>query len=180
MRRIEICVTFVLVFVLIGICASAQDSGEAIEVRGDIIKPRQWPVRDLKQQFAKEIQTVKFTTGTDQSQHTGTGIPLVSLLQAATPKTETTPKHYDLSFLVILEGRDSYRVYFSLAELLPACGHASAWLIVDMDGKPLPDKEAPVRLVVLSDQGHDRYLYGIARITLVDGTKLAGRLSAGR
>jgi hypothetical protein len=33
--------------------------------------------------------------------------------------------------------------------------------------------------VVSSDQGHDRYLYGIAALTLVDGTRLAARLAGG-
>ncbi len=170
-------VTALAVFVL-GLGAYAQDL--TIDIGGDVLNPRQWTPSDLKQRFAKEIQTVKFSTGIDQAQHTGTGILLVSLLQAAGPKVEKTPKHYDLSFFVLLEGRDKYRVYFSLAELLQACGHAQAWLLLDMDGKPLAENEAPARLAVLSDQGHDRYLYAIARITLVDGTKIADQRSAGR
>ena len=165
---------------LLGQCARAQESAASFAVQGDILNPRQWTVSDLRQQFAKEIQTVRFTTGTDQKQHTGTGVPLITLLQAATPKTEKVPKHYDLTFLVILEAHDNYRVFFSLAELLPACGRAQAWLILDTDGKALQGKEAPVRLAILSDQGHDRYLYGIASVTLVDGTKLAAQLSARR
>jgi DMSO/TMAO reductase YedYZ molybdopterin-dependent catalytic subunit len=161
-------------------CAEAQDSVTTLAVRGDVLKPGQWSVADLKQQFAKEIQTVKFTSGADKEQHMGTGVPLVSLLLAATPKTEKVPKHYDLTFLVILEALDHYRVFFSLAELLPACGHSQAWLVWEVDGKALSSKEAPIRLVVLSDQGHDRYIYGITSITLVDGTKLAARLPAGQ
>jgi DMSO/TMAO reductase YedYZ molybdopterin-dependent catalytic subunit len=162
------------------VCAYAQQNVTSIEIGGDILKPRQWTISDLKQQFAKDIQTVKFSTGTDQAQHSGTGIPLLSLVQAGEPKNESTPKHYDLSFFVIIEARDNYRVYFSLAELLPACGNAQAWLVWDMDAKALPEKEAPVRLVVSSDKGHDRYIYGIARVTLVDGTKLAARLTLGK
>lgn len=160
--------------------ATAQDSVPLIDIRGDVLNARQWTVSDLKQKFADELKSIKYTTGTDNEQHTGTGIPLISLLQASTPRTEKIPKHYDLTFLVILEAKDNYRVYFSLAELLPACGHAQAWLILDMDGKALPGKEAPVRLAVLSDQGHDRYLYGISSITLVDGTKLAAQLPSVR
>lgn len=151
-----------------------------IAVRGDVLKPGQWAAADLKQQFAKEIQTVKFTSGTDKEQHMGTGVPLISLLQAAAPKTETVPKHYDLTFLVILEALDHYRVFFSLAELLPACGHAQAWLIWNVDGKSLSGKEAPIRLIVSSDAGPDRHIYGIASITLVDGTKLASQLISGK
>jgi len=32
----------------------------------------------------------------------------------------------------------------------------------------------------VSDKGHDRYIYGIASVTLVDGTKLASQLAAGK
>ncbi len=170
----------IYVLLSFSLCANAQDSAASIDVRGDVLNARQWTVLDLRQKFADELKPIKFTNGTDQEQHMGTGIPLISLLKASAPKTEEIPKHYDLTFLVILEAKDNYRVYFSLAELLPACGHAQAWLILDMDGKALPGKEAPVRLAVLSDQGHDRYLYGIARITLVDGTKLAAQLPSGR
>jgi hypothetical protein len=179
MRHVSSLAAIVAVFLFTGLSVNAQESAAMFDVRGDVLKPRQWTISQLKQEFSKEIQTVKFSTGMDQEQHAGTGIPLVSLLQAAEPRTEKSPKHYELSFFVILEARDNYRVYFSLAELLPSCGRSQAWLILDMDGKALPAKEAPIRLVVLSDQGHDRYLYGIAGMTLVDGTKLAARLSAG-
>jgi DMSO/TMAO reductase YedYZ molybdopterin-dependent catalytic subunit len=155
----------------------AQGSAATLEVRGDVLKPGQWSVEALKQQFAKETQTVKFTLGEDKQPKTGTGIPLLSLIKAAELKTEKTPKHYDLSFMVILEAHDGYRVYFSFAELSPQSGHAEVWLLWDVDGKPLAGKEAPLRLVVSTDRGPDRCIYGIASITLVDGTKLANQLA---
>ena len=180
MRHVSSVVAIAAAVIIMGQSIGAQESAASFDVRGDVLKPRQWALSQLKQEFAKEIQTVKFSTGIDQGQHTGTGVPLISLLQATAPKTEKIPKHYDLSFLVIIEAHDNYRVYFSLAELLPSCGRTQAWLVLDMDGKSLPAKEGPVRLAVLSDQGHDRYIYGIARVTLVDGTRLAAQLSAGR
>ena len=167
-------------FLLMSTFAHAQEISGSIHVRGDILKPHQWTVSDLRNQFLKETQTAKFTNGEDKEQHIGTGIPLLSLLQAAEPRTEKVPKHYDLTFLVILEALDHYRVFFSLAELQPSCGRARAFLIWDVDGKPLSAKEAPLRLVVLSDQGHDRYIYGIASISLVDGTRLANQFPANR
>jgi DMSO/TMAO reductase YedYZ molybdopterin-dependent catalytic subunit len=162
----------------LAIYAYSQNPAASIDVRGDILKPRHWTISDLKQQFPKEIRNVTFTSGLDKEHHTGVGVPLLPLLQAAEPRTEEAPKHYDLTFLVVLEALDRYRVFFSLAELLPSCGRAQAFLIWEVDGMPLPEKQAPLRLVVLSDHGHDRYIYGIAGITLVDGTKLANKLPA--
>jgi len=178
MRRTK-AVIAVIVFLLLSLGAYAQQKPVPIDIGGDILKPHPWTVAELKQQFAKEVQAVKFT-GTDKAQHTGTGIPLISLLLASAPKAETNPKHYDLSFFVIIEARDNYHVYFSLAELQPLCGNAQAWLVWDVDGKALMDKEAPLRLTVLSDKDPDRWIWGIAKITLVDGTKLAAKLSGGK
>jgi DMSO/TMAO reductase YedYZ molybdopterin-dependent catalytic subunit len=163
----------ICVFLWMSILGYAQESPASINIRGDILKTRQWAVADFKSQFGKEIKNLRFTSGEDKVEHTGTGVPLLLLLKAAGPKTEKVPKHHDLTFLVIVEALDHYRVFFSLAELQPSCGNARAFLIWNVDGKPLSAKEAPLRLVVLSDQGHDRYIYGIASITLVDGTKLA-------
>lgn len=158
----------------------AQGSAAILEVRGDVLKPGQWSVEALKQQFAKETQEVKFTAGEDKQQKTGTGIPLLSLIKAAGLKIEKTPKHYDLSFMIIIEAHDGYRAYFSYAELSPQQGHAEVWLVWNVDGKPLVGKEAPLRLVVSTDRAPDRCIYGIANMTLVDGTKLANQLATSK
>jgi DMSO/TMAO reductase YedYZ molybdopterin-dependent catalytic subunit len=158
--------------------AAAQDSASTLSIRGDIQKPVHWSVEALKMQFAGQAQQIKFAAGKDKQLKVGTGVSLLSVVQAAALKTDQSVRHHDLKFLVILEATDSYRVFFSLAELMPQCGHAQAWLIWSVDGKPLSEKESPVRLVVSSDQGADRYIYGISTISLVDGDKLAKQLKA--
>jgi hypothetical protein len=175
MQRISGPIMILLATTFTGQCLLAQETGSLV-ARGAVLNPGQWSPQDVKRRFADQIQSIKFSSGKDKEQHLGTGIPFISLLQEAAPKTEKVPKHYDLTFLVIIEAHDSYRVFFSLAELLPTCGNAQAFLIWDVDGKPLPAKEAPFRLIVSSDRGHDRNIYGIATITLVDGTKLANQL----
>ena len=179
MQRISGSIMILLAITFTAHCIFAQETGSLV-VRGAVLKPGQWSPQDVKQRFADQIQSIKFSSGKDKEQHVGMGIPLISLLQEASPKTEKVPKHYDLTFLVIIEAHDLYRVFFSLAELLPACGNAQAYLIWDVDGKPLSANEAPFRLIVSSDRGHDGNIYGIASITLVDGTKLASQLAAGQ
>jgi hypothetical protein len=179
MQRISGSILILLALTFTGHYIFAQETGSLV-VRGAVLKPGPWSPEKIKQRFADQIKSVKFSTGKDKEQHVGLGIPLFLLLQEAAPKTEKVPKHYDLTFLVIIEAHDSYRVFFSLAELLPACGNAQAYLIWDVDGKPLSANQAPFRLIVSSDQGHARDIYGIASITLVDGTKLASQLPAGQ
>ena len=179
MRRISHSIMILVAITFAGHCLPAQGA-DSLVVRGAVLKPGRWSPQDVQQRLASQIQSIKFNTGRDELQHAGKGIPLISLLQEAAPKTEKAPKHYDLTFLVIIEARDSYRVFFSLAELLPTCGNAQAYLIWEMDSKPLTADEAPFRLIVSSDRGHDRNIYAISSITLVDGTKLANQLAAGR
>jgi hypothetical protein len=157
----------------------AQEAAK-ITVRGDVVQQRQWSTEELKKQFPDQIQNIKFSSSKENPQQTGTGIPLLTLIQAAAPKVEKTPKHHDLTFFVVVEARDTYRVFFSLAELLPQGGTAQAWLIWDVDGKTLLEKEAPYRLVVLSDRGRDRQIYAITTIRLIDGAKLATQSAAGQ
>jgi hypothetical protein len=177
MHRFPTLSGIIVAMLLAASCAFAQEPTTVL-VRGDVDKPQQWSTEDLKQQFSKDIQSIKITLHKDKPQQTGTGIPLLSLIQAASLKIEKSQKHHDLTFLIILEAHDSYRVFFSLAELLPACGNGQAFLIWDLDGKPFSGKEAPFSLVVLSDRGHDRHIYGVTTIRVVDGIKLATKLTA--
>jgi hypothetical protein len=117
-----------VIFLLAPLGAFSQDSRATLSVLGDVQQPSQWSVEELKAKFSAKIQDIKFTAGMDKSVSIGTGIPLLSLIQAAAPKAEKGTKHPDLAFLVIVEAYDSYRVFFSLAELMPQAGHAQAWL----------------------------------------------------
>jgi len=169
----------ILTITLAGQLASAQESGSVL-IRGAVLKPGRWTPSDVKREFGDQVQSVTFIAGKDKAQHVGTGIPLLSLLQKAVLKTERVPKHHDLTFLVIIEAHDTYRVFFSFAELVPTCGRTQAFLAWDVDGKPLSGDQAPFRLIVSSDQRADRNIYGIATITLVDGTQLANQLAGGK
>jgi hypothetical protein len=70
---------------------SAQEPRQTLAVLGDVLKPRQWSVEDLRRQFAGEMRQIKFTPAADRQQQVGTGIPLTSLIQASAPRTEKFP-----------------------------------------------------------------------------------------
>jgi|WetSurSiteA1Bulk_404760.scaffolds.fasta_scaffold05152_2 hypothetical protein len=155
------------------LCLFGQDGASTLSIRGDIQKPLQWSVESLKAQFAGQGQEIKFAAGMDKSVKVGTGVPLLSVIQSAALQTDKAVKHHDLKFIVVVEAHDGYRVFFSLAELMPQAGNAQAWLLWNVDGKPLAGKEAPFRLVVLTDKAADRYIFGVTKIVVVDGIKVA-------
>ena len=155
----------------------AQEPAETLSIQGDVQKPVQWTIEQLKEQFAGQIQEVDFRG------KVATGIPLLSAIKAAEPKvvkeTKWTLKdemHRNMVFLAILEAKDSYKVFFTLTELMPEFGDAPAWMIWDIDGKPLTGETAPLYLVFSTDKWPDRGIYGIAKITIVDLNKLADQL----
>jgi hypothetical protein len=156
-----------------------------ISIGGDVKKPGQWSVELLKEQFADQIKEVQFTDPFSSWQKkSGNGIPLLSVIMAAEPELETVTKfhkdrmHYDMSFLVILEAKDQFRVYFTLAELMPQLGSAEIYLVRDKGGEQLSEKERPLRVATLNTKMPDREIYGISNITIVDCDKLAKQLKA--
>ena len=163
----------------------AQEPALTMSIGGDVKKPGLWSAEQLKAQFADQIKEVIFTDPFSSWQKkTGKGIPLLSVIKAAEPRLEKVTKfhkdqmHYDMSFLVFLEARDNYRVYFSLAELTPQLGSTEIYLAWDKEGEPLSGKEAPFRLATVNTKMPDREIYGISSITVVDGDKLADQLKA--
>jgi len=163
------------VVLLASLCLLAQDRAAKLSARGDVQNPMEWSIEELKTQFAGKIQDVKFLSGKEKQSRVGIGIPLLSVIQAAGLKTDKGIRHHDLKYMAIVEAYDSYQAFFSVAELMPEVGNAQAWLVWNVDGKPLPEKEAPLRLVVSSDQAGHRQIFGVVKIILVDGAKLAGQ-----
>ena len=142
----------------------------SLEIRGDVQKPRAWTVEDVKKHFAEETRTVKSTIGRENQETTSIGIPLISLLRNADLKLSETPKHHDFTFFVIVEAYDGYRAYFTFAELASGDKENPVLLAWEENGKPIPDNEAPFRLRGTSST---RSIFGITRITLIDGARLA-------
>ncbi len=180
MRLLLKSVVFCVVACTIARTVPAQEPAAVLSVRGDLQKPVQWSADELKSKFAAQVKEIKFMGGMDKSTHVGTGVPLLALIQGVALKTDSAVKHHDLKFLVVVEAHDGYRVMFSLAELMPQGGNAEAWLLWNVDGKPLSGKELPFRLVVPTDKAGDRAIFGVTQILLADGVKVANQLKAGQ
>ncbi len=143
------------------------DSPElAVAVEGNITKPQTWTAAQLKADFAKDIKTIKYTLKTEN--HTATAVPLIDLVNAGEPKIDPKIKNHQMHFVVVIEGKDGYLGIFSLADLLPEIGNREAWITLDLDGKPLSDRDAPANLVIPSDLKPERWVHGIKTIRIID------------
>jgi Oxidoreductase molybdopterin binding domain len=69
---------------------------------------------------------------------------------------------------LVATAADGYQAVFSCAELFPEMGPTRAFVVWQVDGKPLPPEEAPLRLVVTTDQEPSRSLYQLVKLEVVD------------
>jgi len=146
----------------------------AVKVSGGIVQPSDWTITRLKSEFAEQIKPVDYMS--HGQHHTANSIPLLALLKkcgvpteikmdhASDPRTKNLP----LRLAIIVRASDGYAATISLAELLPDFGNKEAWLAMDMDGKPLSEKDGPLRLIIPSDGKPGRWVHGITAIVVLD------------
>lgn len=95
------------------------------------------------------------------------GVPLVLLLRAAGAIPEGRLGSPHLARYVLAEGRDGYRVLFSLAELDPETGGRAAFVVDRCDGGSLDEAAGPLRLLVPGDVRAARSVRQLDSVTVV-------------
>lgn len=167
---------FAVVLSLIALCAliGANAANDKVTIAGAVDKPGEWTVARIKADLAADITTITYT-GHD-GKHTSSAVPLASLLKAVGVQTELKPppkgvdpkaKHGEMHFAVTVQGRDGYFAVFSIAELMTDLGNRHIWLALDVDGKPWPAAEAPMKLVVPDDEKPARWVHSVETISVV-------------
>jgi hypothetical protein len=165
----------VIVLGLVGTAGLVQgQDSDKVHVAGPGIVVSVWGVTQTQTELASDVKPVKYKS--HGVEHTFDCVSLVSFLKAAgadtnfvmQPGADPKVKNPQLRRVVIVTGRDGYAVVFSLAELLPAIGDRTVWLALDEDGKPLPEGDGPMRLIVPDDKMPGRAVHEIASIEIVD------------
>lgn len=140
-------------------------------VDGDVTKPAEWTAARVAETFAKEVKTIQYPG--KEGVVKGRAIPLLSFVKAAGPKVDPKRKNHQLAFAVVARATDGYAVTFGLGELMDDLGQREVYLVFEGDGTPLPERDRPVRLVVLGDTRPARSVYAIRTIAVIDPTKPA-------
>lgn len=150
--------------------AKSEEVPTTFRIQGTVTKAQTWSVSRLEQELKNELKTIDYSI--KGKEYTSRCVPLLSLIKAAEPSFNTQQKHSELRFLIRVQGRDGYSVWYSLGELLPEFGNRTVYVALDVNGKPYSDREAPIRLIVPGEKDYGRWIYGIATITIVDGAQL--------
>ncbi len=119
------------------------------------------------------VMTPKLLDGLDREQatmvnhgqsHTYEGVRLTELLRlVGAPTGARLHADADRDYLVVTGG-DGFRAIYSLAETDGSVQRHPVILADKMDGAPLPQHDAPYRLVVDGDQKPARSVYAVAKI----------------
>ena len=83
------------------------------------------------------------------------------------------PKHSEARFVVLARGKDGYLASFALPELLPEAGNKGAFVVWEVNGKPLSAREGPFRLAVLNEKKPMRWVYNLVALEIYDGKRLS-------
>jgi hypothetical protein len=106
-------------------------------------------------------ETIQATPAGSQPATTYSGVPLIALLvEVGVPQKL---KGKDLRLYVLAEGRDGYKVVYSLGEVSPDLHDGSVLLVDSVDGKPLGD-DGPIELISSGERRPARWVRGVVSI----------------
>ena len=132
----------------------------ARSVKSTVKRPHS-PQTDLK---ALPQKTVTFHNVHTKADETYSGVPLTDLLAKYGAPTGDKLRGKGLSDYIVATGSDGYKAVLSLAETDPSF-HPGDVIIADtMDGKPIGDKDGPLRLVVTEDKRPARSVHNLVSI----------------
>jgi len=155
---------------LLGVTVSAQTappasaSGPAISlgVSGEVERPLKLTAADL----AKLPQRNVRAQGHDGKEAEFAGVPLVEVLKLAGVKFGEHLRGKNLALYLVVEAADGYRAVYALPELDPAYTDKIILLADKRAGKPLDEKEGPLRMVIPDEKRQSRWVRQVINLVI--------------
>ena len=163
MNRILILFSLALISTLTQSTIVADTNSTVLEVRGDVEGPLQLSLTDL---LAMPRTTVK-AREKNGDEATFEGVALSEVIQRSRPRLTEKCCGNVANTCVIVRATDNYRVLFSLAEIEPDFTDRKIILVDRRDGKPLPESQGPLRLVVPGEKVHARWVRQVKSLEIV-------------
>src|SRR5262249_54829926 len=113
-------------------------------------------------------RTTITATDRDGGEHRFEGVLVVELLRRAGQATGDEMRGPVMQRFAIITAHDGYRVVYALPELDPTFSNTPVLIADRMDGKPLNDRDGPLRLVAPGDKHPTRWVRMLERIDIVN------------
>ncbi len=140
-----------------------------VDIGGERVAPTHLTLADI----AKIVPRSEAHASVHGSEAVWSGVPLIDLLRSAGAPTGDALRGLALALYVRVTAADGYRAVFALAELDPGTGHAFVILADRKDGKPLDDKEGPLRLIASGDDRPARWVRQVIAIDVLSAPERA-------
>jgi DMSO/TMAO reductase YedYZ molybdopterin-dependent catalytic subunit len=134
--------------VVTGLLFAQPPAAAILSVEGNVSTPLSLTIDDLAKMPRQSITL----PGPDGSKTVYDGVLLRDLLQKAGAPLGDKLRGKALASYVLASASDGYKVAFTLGELDPQFGNAPILVADTRDGKPLPSKQGPFRLVCANDK----------------------------
>lgn len=119
-----------------------------LTVSGDIPAPLTITAGDLTHMPRRSVTIDEHNSGKVAYE----GVPLYEILKKAGVPTGKDLRGKALAAYVVATGKDGYQVVFSVGELDPELANTTAIIADKREGKPLPEGQGPLRMVVPEDK----------------------------
>ncbi len=140
-------------------------TGTVVRVSGAVAEPLALSLQDLA-----AMPRTKVTAKEHDSSATYEGVTLTEILRKAGAPLGKLLRGKALASYVVVTAHDGYRVVFALPELDPDFTDASQQIILAdiVDGRPLTEKQGPVRIVVPLEKKGARWVRMVESIEVVN------------
>jgi len=137
----------------------------ALLVNGEVPNHLELRIADIA---AFPRQTIRVTDDKGAQVEYG-GVPVAEILKKAGAPLGKELKGQNLAVSLIASAPDGYRVLFSLTEFDAAFSDRVILLADRRDGKPLDNREGPLRLIVPGDKRHARWIRAVDALEVFKG-----------
>ena len=137
----------------------------ALHITGEVPNHLDLSIADIA---AFERQTIHVTDEKGTPAEYG-GVPVAEILEKAGAPLGNSMKGPNMAMGLVARAPDGYQVLFSLAEFDPAFSDRVIILADRRDGKPLDQREGPLRIIVPGDKRHARWIRGVDTLEVFKG-----------
>ena len=137
----------------------------ALRVTGEVPTHLELSIADIA---AFQRQTLRVTDDKGTQVEYG-GVAVAEILKKAGAPLGKELKGPNLAVGIVASAPDRYHVLFSLAEFDSNFSDRVIILADRRDGKPLDNREGPLRLIVPGDKRHARWVRGVDALEVIKG-----------
>lgn len=166
--RMQLLLRSLFVIILTATFAFAQNSTPTpsspvlLTIGGEVAKPGKLTASDLAKLPRRSVQA-KDHDGKDTAFE---GIELAEVLKLAGVKFGEHLRGKELALFMVVDAADGYRAVFALPELDHAFTDRIVLIADRRDGKPLAEKEGPLRIVVPDEKRQARWVRQVVSLTI--------------